>query len=111
MSVIIHDKEANMSLDSIYAMLSKPVQFITQRRRIVDRVSASTPSSEVAPDSYEEPQAELPLSHNEHVHITQTKQKSKVEYELGTGDYITDDDAPLSEPKSKHKTKHIDLEV
>ncbi|UJF22459.1 hypothetical protein [Shewanella sp. OMA3-2] len=97
-----------MSLDSIYAMLSKPAQFITQRKRIVNSVSVS---SEITPDSHDDPQAELPSSNTDHVHHTQTKQKSKLEYVLGTGDYITDDDAPVIEHKSKDKNKHIDLEV
>ncbi|WP_434939350.1 hypothetical protein ACRWQN_00135 [Shewanella sp. HL-SH8] len=97
-----------MSLDSIYAMLSKPVQFITQRKRIVNRVSVS---SEIAPDSHEDQQAELTSPNTEHVRHTQAKQKPKVEYELGTGDYITDDDAPVSEHKNKDKNKHIDVEV
>lgn len=101
-----------MSLDSIYAMLSKPVQFISQRRRIVDRVSASTPSSEIAADNHEEePQTELPSSNTQQALHTQAKPKSKLEYELGTGDYITDDDAPISDSRSADKIKHIDLEV
>lgn len=46
-----------IGLDSLYAMLARPVQASIKRRRIVEKTDNS---SEIAEDSHESPQSQLP---------------------------------------------------
>ncbi len=46
-----------MGLDSIYAMLARPVKAVFQPKREVEQVKTS---SAIAPDSHEAPQSQLP---------------------------------------------------
>ncbi|MGI2171780.1 hypothetical protein ACROAE_16580 [Shewanella sp. MF05960] len=46
-----------MSIDSIYAMLARPVRAVSERRRIVEQVRGS---SAISADSHEAPQSQLP---------------------------------------------------
>lgn len=46
-----------MSIDSIYAMLARPVRAVSERRRIVEQVRST---SAISPDSHEAPQSQLP---------------------------------------------------
>ncbi|MCL1142895.1 hypothetical protein [Shewanella gaetbuli] len=93
-----------MSLDSIYAMLNKPVQAVNPKKR---NVAPVTTTSNIAADSHEEHTAfETTQSKNSKTDI---KQKSKSDYQLGSGDYVTDDDAPITDNSAPKK--HIDVEI
>ena len=46
-----------MGLDSLYAMLARPVQTVSQPKRVVEQVKSS---HELAADSHESPQSQLP---------------------------------------------------
>lgn len=46
-----------MSIDSIYAMLARPVQAVSERKRIVENVKHT---SAISADSHEAPQSQLP---------------------------------------------------
>jgi hypothetical protein len=46
-----------MSIDSIYAMLARPVQAVRERKRIVEQVKNA---SAISADSHEAPQSQLP---------------------------------------------------
>lgn len=46
-----------MSIDSIYAMLARPVRAVSERRRIVEQVKNT---SALNADSHEAPQSQLP---------------------------------------------------
>ncbi|MGI2104166.1 hypothetical protein ACRN9A_03225 [Shewanella frigidimarina] len=46
-----------MSIDSIYAMLARPVQAVSERKRIVEQVKQV---SAINADSHEAPQSQLP---------------------------------------------------
>jgi hypothetical protein len=61
-SVISSRQESNMSIDSIYAMLARPVQAVSERKRIVEQVKNA---SAISADSHEAPQSQLPpnISH------------------------------------------------
>ena len=48
-----------MSIDSIYAMLARPVQAVSEHKRIVKQVSSVSP---ISADSHETPQSQLPPS-------------------------------------------------
>ncbi|AZG71777.1 hypothetical protein [Shewanella livingstonensis] len=48
-----------MSIDSIYAMLARPVQAVSERKRIVEQVKKA---SAISADSHEAPQSQLPPS-------------------------------------------------
>ncbi|QDE29596.1 MULTISPECIES: hypothetical protein [Shewanella] len=48
-----------MSIDSIYAMLARPVQAVSEHKRIVKQVSNVSP---ISADSHEAPQSQLPPS-------------------------------------------------
>ena len=93
-----------MNLDSIYSMLSTPVRLVSHRKRIVDRVDDS---SEIAADSHEAPQSQLPPTLGKHTSITDNKVDPIMED--GQHEYITDDEAPLKELKVP--VKRIDVEV
>ncbi|MGX9461027.1 hypothetical protein ACWXWU_07235 [Shewanella sp. A14] len=49
-----------MSIDSIYAMLARPVKAVSERKRIVEQVKNV---SAISADSHEAPQSQLPPSH------------------------------------------------
>ena len=46
-----------MGLDSLYAMLARPVKAVLEPKRVVEQVQTS---HELAPDSHESPQSQLP---------------------------------------------------
>ncbi|GAA0792980.1 MULTISPECIES: hypothetical protein [Pseudomonadati] len=93
-----------MNLDSIYSMLATPVRLISNRKRIVDRVDVT---SEIAADSHEAPQSQLPPTRGKHNSIAENKVDPIREDE--PHEYITDDEAPLKELKVP--IKHIDVEA
>ena len=55
-----------MSIDSIYAMLARPVQAVSEYKRIVKQVSNVSP---ISADSHEAPQSQLPPSVNHKIAI------------------------------------------
>ena len=93
-----------MNLDSIYSMLATPVRLISNRKRIIDRVDVT---SEIAADSHEAPQSQLPPTLGKHTSLADKKVDPIKEDEHL--EYITDDDAPLKELKVP--IKHIDVEA
>jgi hypothetical protein len=97
-----------MGLDSIYAMLARPVQAFTNRRRNVNKV---TLSDEIHADSHEAPQSQLPPSD---LAMPKTRIKPnfiKANNKLSTSKPVDNlDQEEVILPNGEH-IKHIDIEV
>ncbi|ABE53638.1 conserved hypothetical protein [Shewanella denitrificans OS217] len=114
-----------MGLDSIYAMLARPVQALYNRKRNVNKVSLT---DDIHPDSHESPQSQLPPStaKNQEARIKPNlvKAKEKTASSINpdkemASDMAVDDgaianskeaEADIVLPNGEH-IKHIDIEV
>jgi hypothetical protein len=112
-----------MGLDSIYAMLARPVQALYNRKRNVNKVSLT---DGIHPDSHESPQSQLPPSpaknHETRVKPNLVKAKEKTSSSINPDKELASDlgadadassnskEADIVLPNGEH-IKHIDIEV
>ncbi|MGI2175893.1 hypothetical protein [Shewanella ulleungensis] len=106
-----------MSIDSIYAMLARPVRAVSERRRIVEQVRGT---SAISADSHEAPQSQLPP----HItHKTVVTKKTFVRKERRSKFRTIDDKKNLGSrlrrmntderfsTRGESASQHIDIEV
>lgn len=97
-----------MGLDSIYAMLARPVQAFTNRRRNVNKV---TLSDEIHADSHEAPQSQLPPSDLVTPEARIKPNFIKANNRLSASKPVDNlDQEEVILPNGEH-IKHIDIEV
>ncbi|WP_445946612.1 hypothetical protein [Shewanella sp.] len=96
-----------MGLDSIYAMLARPVQALYNRKRNVSKVSLT---DDIHPDSHESPQSQLPPNADTHqearIKPNLIKAKEKTSTNSGNIDATTGG-APHIEMQSIEKTSVV----
>lgn len=97
-----------MGLDSIYAMLARPVQALSTRKRNVNKVSLT---DAIHPDSHEAPQSQLPPTEVTRIKPNFIKAKSKTGNRTSTeSDLIDDTQEEIILPNGEH-IKHIDVKA
>ncbi|QSX41156.1 hypothetical protein [Shewanella cyperi] len=77
-----------VGLDSIYAMLAKPVQAIRENKRVVEQLDKDTA---IAADSHEAPQSQLPPK------ITKDRRKAERDRRNPDGEDLRNDSNPQYE--------------
>jgi len=98
-----------VGLDSIYAMLAKPVQAIRENKRVVEQLDKDTA---IAADSHEAPQSQLPPK------ITQDRRKADRDRRDPNQEGRRNDDNPQHEHSQRSGRRdrradkgHIDTEA
>ncbi|GGP51974.1 hypothetical protein [Shewanella saliphila] len=106
-----------MSIDSIYAMLARPVRAVSEHRRIVEQVNRT---SAISADSHEAPQSQLPphITHKPVIHkktLVRKERRSKlrtIDDKKNTGSRLrrmaTDE---RFSTRGETASQHIDIEV
>ena len=95
-----------IGLDSLYAMLARPIQASIKRKRIVEETENS---SGITEDSHEAPQSQLPPD-LERRHVFQDRRRG------ARGDRrkrakLTDDGSEINKGKLESLLPHIDIDV
>ena len=95
-----------IGLDSLYAMLARPVQASIKRKRIVEETENS---SGITEDSHEAPQSQLPPD-LERRHIFQDR-RSRAHGDRRKQEKRTDDESKINKGKLESLLPHIDIDV
>ncbi|BCV38332.1 MULTISPECIES: hypothetical protein [Shewanella] len=99
-----------MGLDSIYAMLARPVKAVFQPKREVEQVKTS---SAIAPDSHEAPQSQLPpeIDKRERIGDRRKEQKGFARERRKHNRRREDEAKNESRPQEEGKGQIIDIDV
>ncbi|NRD75863.1 hypothetical protein HQQ94_22145 [Shewanella sp. VB17] len=94
-----------IGLDSLYAMLARPVRARIKRKRIVEKTENST---EIAEDSHESPQSQLPPN-LEHRQTNEDRQNSLNEHQQQTT--TIDEKNTTTSEQATSPLPHIDINI
>ncbi|MCE9786532.1 hypothetical protein [Shewanella chilikensis] len=99
-----------MGLDSIYAMLARPVKAVFQPKREVEQVKTS---SAIAPDSHEAPQSQLPpeIDKRERIGDRRKEQKGFARERRKHNRRQEDEERDESRAQEEGKGQIIDIDV